>query len=104
MDKQLTAHWVPVDKLAKGTGRTPEELARTVQEGALPGLKMGGEWGVYVKLGDKPAEVVVRNIDIGFWRMVELMVKFALAIIPAAVLLGFIVFGGLSILRFLSMM
>ena len=46
--------------------------------------------------------VIIEDIDISFWSMVSLMVKFVFAIIPAAIVVGGIwvlitmVFGGLA--------
>jgi len=43
----------------------------------------------------KPTEVVVREVDIGFWSMVVLLLQLAFAAIPAGIIL-FITFALLS--------
>lgn len=40
---------------------------------------------------EDPRPVVITDIKIGFWRIVELLINFAIAAIPAAIIVGIIV-------------
>jgi hypothetical protein len=43
--------------------------------------------------------VVIAGVDIPFWDLVKLQVKFAIAAIPAAIILVFVVAMGIALLR-----
>jgi hypothetical protein len=57
--------------------------------------RMNGPEQVYVM---NVTHVVVTNIDISLWRMVELMVKASIAVIPAAIIIAFIYMIGMAFL------
>lgn len=46
-----------------------------------------------------PAEVIVTDVNISFGNLVGLMVKCAFAVIPAAIIIGFVIAVVVAILR-----
>ena len=61
--------------------------------------KINGPEEVYVM---NVTHVVVKNIDISFWRMVELMVKAVFAVIPAAIIVAVFIYLGIIFLASLG--
>lgn len=67
------------------------ELKEQRSQPPMPALKAGGS--------NEVAQVKITDIDIPFWSMVQLMVKWALASVPAVLILLLIIVGFGSILK-----
>ena len=97
------------------TKTTPPETpakAEVFGEGTLKNIKktppkpQAREWpyeAVPIRLGGRPLRVTVVDFDMGFWSMVEFMVKAAFAAIPAILIIMLITTGLLAVLSLLGM-
>jgi hypothetical protein len=102
---------IPVEEFAKLNGITPSKAIDMVRDGFYVGRKVGDDWyvdlsestnttvktsktkgSVVVSSNGSRNEVVVTDIQMSFFSMVVLMVKWVIASIPACIIL-FIVFS-----------
>ena len=112
---------IPVSDFAKSKGITPEKAVDMIRDGFYAGRKVGDDWFVNatelsgvgavrskssagVKVGQENINaVVITDIQMSFSSMISFMVKWALASIPAMIILTVIflivtgIFGGIFV-------